>query len=217
MKKFIIFLGVLFVSLSSFGQLTINRTISPAGPYKVGDTLTVKYVVDKGTTPATTPRYFWLRYQYSNKALLPVPNSITYLQGTSVQTYSTEWNNYKFTANTTKPATSLYEQYQLTPWGYAANTEWNAGQLSLQRTDAVINGDFATQKFIIKDHTNYTDIHQLNLAFANDNAGAAISPITTSGTTISLGDVTGGSSSFKVKVAFPQGYNISDHNVQLMR
>jgi len=65
MKKLIITLGVILTSLSSFGQMTINRTITPStGPYKVGDTLTVKYIVDKGTNPATTPRYVWLRYQY---------------------------------------------------------------------------------------------------------------------------------------------------------
>lgn len=217
MKKFIISLGVLLVSLSSFAQLNINRTVSPAGPYEVGDTITVKYVIDKGTNPATTPRYFWVRYQYSNKALLPVPNSVTYLQGTSVQTYSTEWNNYKFTPNANKPVTSLYEQYQATPWNYISNPDWNVGQLSLQRTDAVINGDFATQKFIVKDHTDYTDIHQINLAYSNDATSAFISPITTSGTAISLGNVTGGSSIFKVKVAFPNGYPITDHSVQLMR
>ncbi len=219
MKKILFFIGVLFISLSSFGQLTINRTISPAGPYRVGDTLTVKYTIDKGTNPATTPRYFWVRYQYNNKTLLAVPNSTTYLQGTSVQTYSTEWNNYKFTPSTANGISenSLYAQYQATPWNYAVNADWNVGQLSLQRTDAVINGDLATQKFIVKDYTDYTDIHKLSLAYSNDAAGAYISPITTSGTAISLGNVTGGSSSFKVKVAFPQGYNISDHNVQLMR
>ena len=45
----------------------------------------------------------------------------------------------------------MYEQYQASPWNFAVNGDWNVGQLSLQRTDAVINGDFATQKFIIKD------------------------------------------------------------------
>ena len=125
------------VSLSSFGQLTINRTITPAnGPYKVGDTLTVKYVVNKGSNPATTPRYFWLRYQYSNKSLLLLPNSTTFLQGTSVQTYYTSWSSYKFTANANKAVTSLYEQYQATPWAYTTNADWNVGQLTVQRTDA---------------------------------------------------------------------------------
>lgn len=220
MKKLILFLGLILTSTITFGQMTINRIVSPIGPYQVGDTLTVKYIVDRGTNPATTPRYVWLRYQYNNKVLLPIQNSTVYGQGASVQTYTTEWNNYKFTPSTANniSTNNLYAQYQASPWNYTINQDWNVGQLTLQRTDASINGELASQKFIIKDHTDYVDIHQLSIAYANDNAGAFISPITTSGDVISLGDVTGGSSSFKVKVAFPSGYtNIVDHNVQLMK
>ena len=216
MKKLALFLGTILLSINSFAQLTINRSITPAnGPYTVGDTLTVKYVVDK---MASAPRYLWLRYQYNNKILLPIANSTVYGQGTSVQTYTTEWVNYKFTPNANKPKTSLYEQYQLSPWGYAVNTDWSVGQLSIQRTDAAINGELASQKFIIKDHVNYADIHQLNLAYSIDVNSTYISPITTNDDTITLGNVSGGSSSFKVKVAFPSTYtNIVDHTVQLMR
>ena len=216
MKKLALFLGTILLSINSFAQLTINRTITPAnGPYTVGDTLTVKYVVDK---MASAPRYLWLRYQYNNKTLLPIANSTVYGQGTSVQTYTTEWANYKFTPNANKPKTSLYEQYQLSPWGYAVNTDWSVGQLSIQRTDAAINGELASQKFIIKDHVSYADIHQLNLAYSVDVNSTYISPITTNDDTITLGNVSGGSSSFKVKVAFPSTYtNIVDHTVQLMR
>jgi hypothetical protein len=221
MKKLIITLGVILTSLSSFGQMTINRTITPStGPYKVGDTLTVKYIVDKGTNPATTPRYVWLRYQYNNKSLLLLPNTTIFNQGTSVQTYSTEWANYKFTPSTANniAATSLYAQYLASPWAFTNNSDWNVGQLTLQRTDATINGELATQKFIIKDNVSYTDIHNLILAYAIDATSANISPITTSGDVVSLGNVTGGSSSFKVKVAFPSSYTtINEHNVQLMR
>ena len=221
MKKLIITLGVILTSLSSFGQMTINRTITPStGPYKVGDTLTVKYIVDKGTNPATTPRYVWLRYQYNNKSLLLLPNTTIFNQGTSVQTYSTEWANYKFTPSTANniAATSLYAQYQASPWTFTVNSDWNVGQLTLQRTDATINGELASQKFIIKDNVSYTDIHNLILAYAIDATSANISPITTSGDVVSLGNVTGGSSSFKVKVAFPSSYTtINEHNVQLMR
>ncbi len=135
-----------------------------------------------------------------------------------MQTFSTEWANFKFTPNTSKPTTSLYEQYQLTPWNYAANADWNVGQLTIQRTDAKIDGDFVSQKFTIKDNIAYSDIHQLSIAYAINATSQNISPVTTTGTPISLGTVTGGSSSFTVKVAFPSGYtNIIHHNVQLMK
>jgi hypothetical protein len=214
MKKILTFLGVFLISLSSFAQLSVNQTISPTTNLKVGDTLTVKYTVTRGTT---TPRYFWLRYSFNNKALAMVPNSTVFSQGTSTQTFFTGWNNYKFTPAATIAETQLYTQYQTTPWGYATNNDWNVGQLTVQRTDASINGDIATQKFVLKDQNTYNDIHKLDLAYSINADGAYITPITRTATNISLSSVTGNTSQFKVKVLFPQGYTITDHNVQLMR
>jgi hypothetical protein len=214
MKKILFLLGVLLVSFSSFGQLTVNQTVSPAGPYKVGDTLSVKYTVARGVT---LPRYFWVRYSFNNKALAMVPNSTVFSQGTSVQTFFTGWNNYKFTPAANVADTQLYAQYLATPWAYAVNNDWNVGQLTVQRTDAAINGDIATQKFVLKDQNTYNDIHKLDLAYAINDSSAYISPITRSSTNISLTGVSGNTSQFKVKVLFPQGYTITDHNVQLMK
>jgi hypothetical protein len=216
MKKILTLIGLfLMVSLSSFAQLTVNQTITPTANLKVGDTLTVKYTVTRGTT---TPRYFWLRYSFNNKALAMVANSTTFSQGSSTQTFFTGWDNYKFTPSTANSitATSLYAQYQTTPWGYAVNNDWNVGQLTVQRTDASINGDIATQKFVLKDQNLYNDIHKLDLAYSINADGDYITPITRSATNISLSSVTGNTSQFKVKVLFPQGYTITDHNVQLM-
>ena len=214
MKKILTLIGILFISLSSFAQITVSQSVSPAAPYKVGDTLTVKYTIARGVT---TPRYFWLRYSFNNKALAMVANSTVFSQGTSTQTFFTGWNNYAFTPTTTKPATSLYEQYQATPWGYAVNNDWNVGQLTVQRTDASINGDIATQKFVLKDQNTYNDIHKLDLAYAINDASANISPINRSATNLSLTSVSGNTSQFKVKVLFPSGYTITDHRVQLMK
>ena len=213
MKKLILSLGILLVSLTSFAQLSVNQTVSPTSNLKVGDTLTVKYTVTKGTA---TPRYFWIRYSFNNKALAMVPNSTTFLQGSSTQTFFTAWNNFKFTPAANVAETQLYTQYQTTPWGYATNNDWNVGQLTVQRTDASINGDIATQKFVLKDQNLYNDIHKLDLAYSINADGEYITPITRSATNISLSSVTGNTSQFKVKVLFPQGYTITDHNVQLM-
>ena len=203
MKKLLTFLGILVISLSSFtaqAQLTIDQAITTTAPYKVGDTLSIKYTVAKGTT---TPRYFWLRYRYNNKALSYV--STTFSQGTSSQTFYTGWSNYGFTPNTAngKLATSLYEQYQVSPWAYAVNSDWNVGQLTVQRTDASIDGIIATQKYIVLAKEDYTDIHKLDLAYSYNASGAFISPLTTTGTPVSLGTVTGGLAAFNVRVAFP--------------
>ena len=207
-------LGILLVSLTSFAQLTVNQTVSPTTNLKVGDTLTVKYTVERGTT---TPRYFWIRYSFNNKALAMVPNSTVFSQGTSTQTFYTAWNNYKFTPAANIAETELYAQYQTTPWGYATNNDWNVGQLTVQRTDASINGDIATQKFVLKDQNLYNDIHKLDIAYSVNTDGTYITPVTRSATNISLTGITGNTSQFKVKVLFPQGYTITDHNVQLMK
>ena len=213
MKKLLTLLGIL-ISLSSFAQITVSQSVTPAPPYKVGDTLTVKYNINRGTT---TPRYFWLRYSFNNKALAMVPNSTVFTQGSSTQTFFTLWNNYAFTPSQTAAATSLYAQYQATPWAYGANNDWNVGQLTVQRADASINGDIATQKYVLKDQNTYNNIHKLDLAYAINDASVNISPVTKSSTDLSLTSVTGNTSQFKVKVLFPQGYTITDHNVQLMK
>ncbi len=143
MKKLnILLVLILLVPFLSYGQLTINQTVVNQPPYKVGDTLTIKYTIDKGTNPATTPRYFWLRYQYNNKALSYV--STTFTQGTSVQTYYTNWNNYSFSPAPNTDPKSLYTQYTTTPWNYVTNPDWNVSQITLQRTDATIDGVLAT-------------------------------------------------------------------------
>jgi hypothetical protein len=203
MKRLLTILGILVISLSAFtaqAQLTVNQAITTTAPYKVGDTLSVKYTVVKDTN---TPRYFWLRYQFNNKALSYV--STAFSQGTSSQVFYTGWSNYGFTPNTTnsRVATSLYQQYQVSPWAYAVNSDWNVGQLTVQRTDASVDGIIATQKYIVLAKEDYTDIHKLDLAYSYNASGAFISPITTTGTAVSLGIVTGGLAAFNVRVAFP--------------
>ena len=212
MKKLLTLLGILVISIASNAQLTINQSVTPTTGLKVGDTISVKYTVARGTT---TPRYFWLRYQFNNKALAYV--STTFSQGTSVQTYYTSWASYKFTASTANSITakSLYAQYLISPWGYATNADWNVGQLTVQRTDASINGDIATQKYVIKDLGAYTDIHKLDLSYSIDATSAYITPITTDPGTMSLTNVTGNTSAFKVRVLFPTGYDITAHSVAL--
>jgi hypothetical protein len=215
MKNLITIIGIVTLSLFTFkstAQLTVNQSVSPTTGLKVGDTISVKYTVARGTT---TPRYFWLRYQYNNKALAYV--STTFSQGTSVQTFYTSWTSYKFTPSTSNNITSkdLYSQYLATPWAYTTNVDWNVGQLTVQRTDAAINGDIATQKYIIKDLGVYDNIHKLDLAYGIDATSAYITPITTDPGTMSLSNVVGNTSQFKVRVLFPSGYDITAHTVAL--
>jgi len=212
MNKLLLTIGILIVSITANAQIIVNQSIS-AGPYRVGDTITVTYTVSKG---ATSPRYFWLRYQFNNKALTYL--STTFSQGSQAQTYYTGWTNYKFTPRTNISDTSLYAQYQATPWGYAVNADWNVGQLAVQRADQSINGVIATQKYILKDQNVYQNFHNLDLSYALDSAtGNNIPYVKTTSGPLSITGVSGNTSFFKVRVLFPAGYNISDHSIQLMR
>ncbi len=201
------------ISLSSFGQLTISQSLTPTTGLKVGDTITVRYNLTKGAV-IKNPRYLWFRYQFNNKALSYV--STVFNQGASAQTFYTGWNNYKFTPNGGASDNDLDVQYGLTPWNYAVNADWNVGQLTVQRADQSINGLIATQKYILKDQNTYNNIFKIDLATGTDTAGANVGTINGGGWS-SLTGVVGNTSQFKVKVLFPQGYSITDHNVQLMR
>ena len=216
MKKLLVLLGVILISLTTNAQLVINQSIVQPAPYKVGDTITMKYTIAKNNTKA---RYFWLRYQHDNKALEFVPNSTVFAQGSSAQTYFTNWNNYTFNPNAVIGVGALYEQYKATPWNYTANTNWNIGQLTVQRTDTIIDGTLATQKFIIKDKDNYTNMHKLDLSYAiNDTAGYVPNiGSTVLWLTLPNSSVIGNTSQFKVRVLYPSNYtSIADHIVQLM-
>jgi hypothetical protein len=216
MKKIILFIGVfLLVSLSAFSQLTISQSLTPTTGLKVGDTITLRYTLSKGTV-IKNPRYLWFRYQFNNKALTYL--STEFNQGSSTQTFYTGWSNYKFTPSTTNSASDneLDVQYGLTPWGYAVNADWNVGQLTVQRADRSIDGLIATQKYILKDQNTYNNIFKIDLATGTDTTGAAVGTIFGGGWS-SITNVTGNTSQFKVRVLYPSGYSITDHNVQLMK
>jgi hypothetical protein len=74
----------------------------------------------------------------------------------------------------------------------------------------------ATQKYILKDQNTYNNIFKIDIATGTDTTGANVGTIYGGGFS-SISNVTGNTSQFKVRVLFPQGYNITDHNVQLMR
>jgi hypothetical protein len=216
MKKFFIILGVTILSLLAFtanAQLTISQSLTPTTGLKVGDTITIKYNLTKGDT-IVNPRYLWFRYQFNNKALTYL--STEFNQGASTQTFYTGWANYKFTPNAGASDNALNLQYSLSPWAYAVNADWNVGQLTIQRADRSITGLLATQKYILKDQNTYNNIFKIDLATGTDTTGANVGTITGGGFS-SITNVTGNTSQFKVRVLFPQGYTISDHNVQLMR
>jgi hypothetical protein len=213
MKKLFILLAIsLLTPLISFSQVIINQEIVQPGPYKVGDTLTVNYTVSSPTPIA----YLWFRQHYSNKHLAYVPNSTVFTQGTNVQTFFTEWVNYEYVYPQNIGVGELYNQYQST-WNYQVNQNWNVQQFSIQKTGSGISGVTVSQKYVLLDNTAYQNIHKLHMAMAETSTGERVSPIGSQVLWLSISSpVTGGSSSFKVRVTYPANYNIADHNIQIM-
>jgi hypothetical protein len=204
MKNFLLAVVLSLVSLTSFGQLIINQEVVNSKPYRVGDTLTIRYNIIKGTT---NPRYLWMRYQYSNKHLQKLGQTV-FSQGQTAQNFEATWPNYMFGQNPTIGVGELDKQYGSTPWNYTANNDWIAKQFTTQRADAVIDGLWATEKYILLENTSYQAIHKLDLATATGTNDAAITPIGSQVLQLSFatGDVKY-VAAFRVKVGYPSGFN----------
>jgi hypothetical protein len=209
MKKLLLLLLPLF----SFAQVVINQSVAEAPPYKVGDVITIEYRVTTGNLDVN---YLWLRYHYSNKALEFVPNSTVFSQGASTQTSYFHWNNFTFNPNPNIGVGELLRQYNSNGWNYTTDTNWNVGQLVVQRTDASVSGLIATQKYKIKDGTNFDDIHKLHLAYATTRNNTPVTSIGSNVLWLDLKDVSRLVSSVKFKVAYPTNYDITKHNIQVM-
>ena len=204
MKNFLLAVMIFVTSTTAFGQLIINQEVVNSKPYRVGDTLTVRYNVVKGTT---NPRYLWMRYQYSNKHLQKLGQTV-FSQGQTAQNFEATWPNYMFTQNPVIGVGELDKQYGSTPWNYTANNDWIAKQFTTQRADAVIDGLWATEKYILLENTSYQAIHKLDLATATGTNDAAITPIGSQVLQLSFatGDVKY-VAAFRVKVGYPSGFN----------
>jgi hypothetical protein len=210
MKKLFLFLLIPFFS---FAQVIIDQSVKEAGPYKVGDTITIEYRVEPGNLDLN---YFWLRYVYHNNALEMIPNSTEFSQGNSTQVGYYHWNNYNFYQNPNIGVGELLKQYQSGGWGYSVDTNWNVGQLTIQRTDASISGFIASQKYKLKDFTNFDDMHKLSFAYATTRNNTAIESIGSRVLFLDLNNVSRLVSSVKFKVAYPAGYDITKHTIQIM-
>ena len=210
MKNLLFGLVLFLTSFMSYGQLIINQEIVNSKPYRVGDTLTMRYNVVKGTT---NPRYLWMRYQYSNKHLQKLGNTV-FSQGTTAQNFEATWPNYMFTQNPTIGVGEMDKQYASTPWNYSQNGDWIAKQFTTQRADAVIDGLWATEKFILLENSTYQAIHKLDLATANGTNDAPIIPIGSQVLQLSFADAdVKHVSAFRVKVGYPGNFDVTSLSV----
>jgi hypothetical protein len=148
-----------------------------------------------------------MRYQYSNKHLQKLGQTV-FSQGQTAQNFEAAWPNYTFGQNPIIGVGELDKQYASTPWNYTANNDWIVKQFTTQRADAVIDGLWATEKYILLENTSYQAIHKLDLATATGTNDLPITPIGSQVLQLSFapGDVKY-VSAFRVKVGYPSGFN----------
>jgi hypothetical protein len=213
MKK-LIFLFLLLPTLS-FGQIIVNQEVVEAPPYQVGDTITIRYTLQNLTSQPDF-KYFWLRLQYSNKHLQLVPNSTVFTDAASRQTYFYQWVGYRFNQNPNIGVGELNRQYNEDGYQYVGDPNWNIIQLNVQTPTDFPTGEWVRQKFVIKDQLTFNNIHKLDMADARNSANQQKTPIGSQVLQLSLNNVSGASSAVTFRVAFPAGYDITKHNVQIV-
>jgi hypothetical protein len=213
MKK-LIFLLLLLPTLS-FGQIIVNQQVVEAPPYQVGDTITIRYTL-QNLTGQPDFRYFWLRLQYSNQHLQLVPNSTVFVNASTRQTYFYQWVGYRFIQNPNIGVGELNRQLNEGGYQYVGDQNWNIVQLNVQTPTDFQDGEWVRQKFIIKDQLTFNSIHKLDMADARNSANQPKYPIGSQVLQLSLNNVSGASSAVTFRVAFPAGYDITKHNVQIV-
>lgn len=213
MKKILLLL--LLAPTISFSQIIVNQEVVESPPHTVGDTITIKYTL-QNLTAQEDFRYFWLRLQYSNKHLQLVPNSTVFENIQSRQTYFHQWVGFQFNPNPSIGVGELDRQLTVGGYSYIGNPDWNIIQLNIQSTVNITNGEWVRQKFIIKDRLTYNNIHKLDMADSRNSANQRIIPTGSQVLWLSIKDVVGASSTTKFRVAFPPGYDITKHNVQVV-
>jgi hypothetical protein len=204
---------LLLLPFFSFSQIIIDQSVKEQPPYKVGDTITIEYRVNPGNLDVN---YLWIRYCYHNNAIEMIPNSTEFFQGSSTQTAYYHWSNYNFTSNPNIGVGELLKQYQSGGWRYTNDTNWNVAQLTIQRADASISGLIASQKYKIKDFNNFDDMHKLSFADATTRNNAQVNSIGSTVLWLDLNSVSKLVSSVKFNVAYPTGYDITKHNIQVV-
>jgi hypothetical protein len=213
MKKLLLFLFT--IPTLSFGQIIINQEVVEDSPYTVGDTITIKYTL-KNLSGQSDFKYFWLRLQYSNKHLQLVPNSTSFENQQNRQTYFHQWVGFTFIPNPNIGVGELSRQLLEGGYNYVQNPDWNIIQLNVQSVQDLPDGEWVSQKFVIKDQLQFNNIHKLDMADARNSANQLKGAVGSEVLWLSLNNVTGNSSSTKFRVAFPAGYDISRHKIQVV-
>ena len=212
MKKILTLIFICFLVINAKSQIIINQYVVEEPPYAVGDEITINYEVINNNGSL---QYLWFRFHYSNKHIELVPGSTIFHQGTQTQNFFHQWIGYNFTPNPNIGVGDLYGQYNSSGWGYTLNSDWNVVQLALQNSNNNIDGLFASQKFKVKDNTDYNSIHRLHMAYAVDNNGIIVNDIGSKVLWLSLNDVKT-IANFKIHLHHPQGYGIQSHKVNLL-
>ena len=206
------------LSLSIFGQGSLNLEHQSGTIEKVGDTFTMKiqyYVGDQGD--ATLIQF---DYEYNNKLLELIDFGWAAPNGYS--TTRNTWTGYKYNDRPDTAANDMDLQYQW--WqseagnqSYSQNPDFNVNRITVQGTDpwqqgaVIVNLTFKVKDNFGTNFDDYSNVIALNWANVKSPSGAQLQ-VTRNGD-YSLGTIAGGNAgdvTFNLKTANTAGY--ADYN-----
>ena len=206
------------LSLSIFGQGSLNLEHQSGTIEKVGDTFTMKiqyYVGDQGD--ATLIQF---DYEYNNKLLELIDFGWATPNGYS--TTRNQWTGYKYNDRPDTAANDMDLQYQW--WqseagnqSYSQNADFNVNRITVQGTDpwqqgaVIVNLTFKVKDNFGTNFDDYSNVIALNWANVKSPSGAQLQ-VTRNGD-YSLGTIQGGNAgdvTFNLKTANTEGY--ADYN-----
>ena len=173
MKKLLNLLFLFFI-IGVYGQtnLRLDQSYIETAPFKVGDTITIKFLTFDETS--SVPTLIQFDYQYNVKLLDKIDHTFKLADNTSALTSLNHWDGYKWTPTNAIGAEQLTGQ--LYAGSYSVNADWAVERITVQNASAIAHEQTILEvRFKIKDkvnsdYTDYSAVSTLNWANVKDNS-----------------------------------------------
>ena len=185
----------LLLPVIAFGQdMKLDHSVIEAGPYAVGDTITVKFNTLDVT--GAVPTLVQFDYQYNNKLLQKINHSLILPNNQSALTSVNHWDGYVWTDNANY--TSIDLSGQRGNGAYAVDTDWSVERITIQDGVAIDHEETIIEvTFVVKDKINtsfvdYSEVTNLNWIYSKNNSDGTVYDVESLTDVIDLGDIAGG-------------------------
>ncbi len=185
----------LLLPVIAFGQdMKLDHSVIEAGPYAVGDTITVKF--NTLDVAGAVPTLIQFDYQYNNKLLQKINHSLILPNNQSALTSVNHWDGYVWTDNANY--TSIDLSGQRGNGTYSVNANWSVERITIQDGVAIDHNETIIEvTFVVKDKintpfTDYSEVTNLNWVYSKNNSDGTVYDVESLTDVIDLGDIAGG-------------------------